>query len=208
MFSTCAVASTGFAQTFPRIPVIYAAAADAGQTTLIVQGRNFDQDAAVYLAGVALGGVDVNDAGTVVTATIAGTLPGSYQLRIANGRFLTQNAFFDVTLGAVGPQGPVGEQGPPGPDQSGAIAALTAQIDALASRVNAVEALLVHFSRNGNDVTIKANAINLQADTMVNVKAGLTLGLEAAADANLKGTTINVTATGITEIKGALVKIN
>jgi len=112
--SIVVITSTGFAQTLSSIPVIYAAAAHADQTTLIVQGRNFAPDAAVYLGGVPLGGVSVNGAGTVLMATIIGTLPGSYQLRVSNGRLLVQNAFFDVTLGAVGPQGPPGAPGAPG----------------------------------------------------------------------------------------------
>lgn len=164
VISTCLATASALAQTpqdrndRTEHVLIHAAMADAGQTTVIVEGKNFDRDAVVYLAGVPLGGVTVNATGTVLTATIAGTLPGSYRLQVSNGRSATQNAYFEVTLGAVGPQGPQGLQGLqglPGPDHSGAIAELQAQIDALSTRAESLEQLLQHFSRSGDDVIIE-----------------------------------------------------
>src|SRR5688572_15244729 len=83
----------------PSQVLIHAAAANATQTVLFVEGKNFASNSAVYLGGVPLGGVMVNPTGTVLTATITGTLPGSYQLHISNGPATPQNARFEVTLG-------------------------------------------------------------------------------------------------------------
>lgn len=102
----------------PPQVVIYAAVADAPQTTLYVDGVNFVQGARVFLGGLELGGVIVNGTGTALSADITGVPPGSYQLHVSTGNATVQNARFDVTLGstgAAGPQGPAGPQGDPGP---------------------------------------------------------------------------------------------
>lgn len=96
--------------------IISAAAADPAQTTLFLAGANFEQGAAVYLAGIPLGDVVVGSAGTTLTASLPqGVLPGSYRVFVVQGNGKTQNATFDLTLGATGPEGPAGPPGPPGP---------------------------------------------------------------------------------------------
>jgi hypothetical protein len=183
-FLLCAcAASPVFAQP-PSQVVIHAAAANPTHTTLFVEGKNFASNTAVYLGGVPLGGVTVNAAGTVLTATITGTLPGSYQLHISNGPATPQNARFEVTLGHAGapgepgPQGepgkqgergPQGEPGPPGPpgppgsDQSAAIAAMDAKITGLTARVAALEALLDGVSRSENDIIIEGANLHVRS---------------------------------------------
>jgi hypothetical protein len=183
-FLLCAcAASPVFAQP-PSQVVINAAAANPTHTTLFVEGKNFASNTAVYLGGVPLGGVTVNAAGTVLTATITGTLPGSYQLHISNGPATPQNARFEVTLGHAGapgepgPQGepgkqgergPQGEPGPPGPpgppgsDQSAAIAAMDAKITGLTARVAALEALLDGVSRSENDIIIEGANLHVRS---------------------------------------------
>src|SRR5687767_4723851 len=96
--------------------IISAAAADRAQTTLFLAGENFEQGAAVYLAGIPLGNVVVGSGGTTLTASLPpGVLPGSYRVFVVQGNGKTQNATFDLTLGATGPEGPAGPPGPPGP---------------------------------------------------------------------------------------------
>jgi hypothetical protein len=112
------VASPSFAQ--GKAPasqvIISAAAADPAQTTLFLAGANFEQGAAVYLAGIPLGDVVVGSGGTTLTASLpAGVLPGSYRVFVVQGNGKPQNATFDMTLGAAGPEGPAGPPGPPGP---------------------------------------------------------------------------------------------
>lgn len=104
------------AQTQPNQVTITAAAADANQTTIFVEGRNFAAGAQVFLAGTPLGGVVVAGGGTALSAALPpGVAPGTYQLHVSNGNGTSKNAYFDVTLGAVGPQGPQGDVGPTGP---------------------------------------------------------------------------------------------
>jgi hypothetical protein len=73
----------------------------------------------VTLEGVPLALVSNND--TLIVATLpAGTVPGTYLLRVGKaaggGPFGGQgSASFHVTVGAVGPQGPQGPAGPAGP---------------------------------------------------------------------------------------------
>jgi hypothetical protein len=113
-------------------PIITAAAADPGQTTLFLAGSGFRKSAKVYLAGVPLSDVAVANAGTTLTASLPpDVLPGSYRIFLIqskrddkprNGRWWHDDddrdrdvtATFDVTLGAVGPQGEAGPPGPPG----------------------------------------------------------------------------------------------
>ena len=176
-------AAPAFAQP-PTQVLIHAAAANDTQTVLFVEGKNFASNTAVYLGGVPLGGVTVNATGTVLTATITGTLPGSYQLHVSNGPATPQNARFEVTLGHAGlpgepgpqgepglpgergPTGPQGEQGPPGPpgaDHSAAIAAMDAKIAGLSARVAALESLLAGVSRSEHDIIIEGANLHVRS---------------------------------------------
>ena len=95
--------------------IITAAVTDPSQTTLFLAGANFEQGAAVYLAGVPLGDVVVGSGGATLTASLPpGLLAGSYRVFVIQGNGTTKNATFDVTLGATGPEGPIGPIGPPG----------------------------------------------------------------------------------------------
>ena len=102
----------------PQVQII-AAAADASQTTLIVHGSNLSGASSVILGDARLISVVTNSNGQELLAALpSGLLPGSYKLRISKGPAQVQNAEFEVTIGAVGPQGapgPVGPQGPQGP---------------------------------------------------------------------------------------------
>jgi hypothetical protein len=199
-------AAAASAQSQPQV-VIDSAAADAAQTVLFVEGRDFASNAAVYLGGVSLGGVVVNSAGTALTATITGTLPGSYQLLISNGPATTQNARFEVTLGhtgasgepgpqgetgpqgepgPLGPTGPTGPQGPQGlpgvsaPDQTAAIAALSA-------RVGALETLLADVSRSGHDIIIEGANLHIRSGSGATAGAVNGLGNLAIGYNELRG---------------------
>lgn len=94
-----------------RQPDIYAAAVSADQSTLIVDGVNFG-GASASLAGIALGGVQVDPTGRHMIAVMPALQPGSYRLVIANGSKWTD---FEVAVGASGPAGPAGPMGPTGP---------------------------------------------------------------------------------------------
>jgi hypothetical protein len=179
----------------PQQVVIHSATTDAAQTVLFVEGQNFSSSSLVFLGGVPLGGVVVNAAGTALTATITGTLPGSYQLLVSNGNGVPQNARFEITLGHTGAQGPAGEPGPqgepgpagppgppgpqgipgtPAPDQSAAIAALTARVEAL-------EATLAGVSRAGNQIIIEGANLHIRSgsgatDGAVNGLGNLIIG--------------------------------
>jgi hypothetical protein len=177
-------AAPAFAQP-PSQLLIHAAAANATQTVLFVEGKNFTSNTAVYLGGVPLGGVTVDPTGTALTATIPdGTQPGSYQLHISNGPATPQNARFEVALGhagapgepgpqgepgppgepgPTGPQGEQGPQGPPGSDHSAAIAAMDAKITGLTARVAALEALLAGVSRSENDIIIEGANLHVRS---------------------------------------------
>jgi hypothetical protein len=176
-------AAPAFAQPAPQV-LIHTAAANDLQTVLFVEGKNFAANTVVYLGGAPLGGVAVNSTGTALTATITGTLPGSYQLHISNGPATPQNARFEVTLGHAGapgepgPQGepgqqgergPQGEPGPqgqpglPGSDQSAAIAAMDARMTGLSARIAALEALLAGVSRSGNDIIIEGANLHVRS---------------------------------------------
>lgn len=195
-------AAPAFAQP-PSQVLIHAAAADATQAVLFVEGKNFTSNTAVYLGGVPLGGVTVDPTGTVLTATIPnGTQPGSYQLHISNGPATPQNARFEVALGhagapgepgpqgepgppgepgPTGPQGEQGPQGPPGSDHSAAIAAMDAKITGLTARVAALEALLAGVSRSENDIIIEGANLHVRSgsgatDAPVNGLGNLIVG--------------------------------
>jgi hypothetical protein len=106
----------------PQVQII-AAAADASQTTLIVHGSNLSGASSVILGDVRLISVVTNPNGQELLAALpSGLLPGSYKLRISKGPAQVQNAEFEVTIGAVGPQGAPGPVGPQGPQGTQGIA--------------------------------------------------------------------------------------
>ena len=173
---TCA-AAPAFGQPSSQL-LIHAASANAAQTVLFVEGKGFTSSSAVYLAGAPLGGVTVNAAGTALTATITGTLPGTYQLHISNGNGTPQNARFEVTIGSIGargepgpagatgatgPQGPPGPPGAPGADHSAVIAVMQEVITGLSARVKALETLLAGVSRSEADIIIEGANLHIRS---------------------------------------------
>ncbi len=107
----------------PRQPEISAAAVSADQSTLFVEGENF-QGVSATLAGMPLGGVQVDPTGQHLAALMPALSPGSYRLVITNGSKFCE---FDLAIGsngttgsgssagATGPTGPAGPTGPTGP---------------------------------------------------------------------------------------------
>ena len=89
--------------------VVVAASSDA--TYVYISGVNFGSSPAVFLGGIALGGVAVNAAETEITALMPAFPPGTYLLHVSSGEAQTQNDTFGLTVGAVGPQGATGDQG-------------------------------------------------------------------------------------------------
>ena len=85
----------------PSQVLIHAAAANATLTVVFVEGKNFSSNTAVYLGGVPLGGVAVNPTGTVLTATITGTLPGSMHLQTGTILNLHATTALDVRAGTT-----------------------------------------------------------------------------------------------------------
>ena len=113
------------------------------------------------------------------------TPPGSYLLKVAHNRHRAPYCLFEVAIGVpgeagepgppgdTGPQGEPGPPGPPGtpgPDVTGQVAALQAMVEALTSRVVALEAKLAHVTVEGNDITISG------ANLYVNDGSGTTDG--------------------------------
>jgi hypothetical protein len=82
-------------------------------TTLFVTGRNFGSAPTVTLGGLLVGGVTVNEGGTVLTGVMPVTDPGTYALVVS--RSPNTEASMSVAVGAVGPPGPAGDPGPEGP---------------------------------------------------------------------------------------------
>ena len=158
--------------------LIHAAAANAEQTVLFVEGTNFSSNAAVYLAGVPLGGVMVNATGTALTAVITGTLPGTYQLHVSNGPATPQNARFEVALGNSGARGGPGTTrgnradrtarsarvaGPSGSRPVGGVCgAEGADYGSVNSREEGLETLLAGVSRSGNDIFIDGANLHIR----------------------------------------------
>ena len=95
-------------------PFITSAAVSADETTLFVSGGNFGRAPQLFLGNVRLGGVDVNRAGTELTAVMPALAPGSYRLVIARNHTLSNYVVFELTVGAVGATGPKGDTGPAG----------------------------------------------------------------------------------------------
>ena len=95
----------------PRQPDIIAAAVSADHSTLFVEGVNFT-GASATLAGIPIGGVEVDRAGRRLIANMPALPPGSYRLVVVNGSKWCE---FELTVSAVGETGPTGPAGPPGP---------------------------------------------------------------------------------------------
>lgn len=95
----------------PRQPDISAATVSADQSTLFVEGINF-QGVSASLAGIPLGGVQVDPTGRHMIALMPALQPGSYRLVVANSSKWCE---FELTIGGAGPAGPTGPTGPMGP---------------------------------------------------------------------------------------------
>jgi hypothetical protein len=96
----------------PNRPVITAVEISSDQTTLQVEGENFDRTAVVSLYGMPLGGVQVDSTGRHLTALMPALPPGTYKLRISTRRGLAD--VMSITIGTTGPAGPEGPAGPAG----------------------------------------------------------------------------------------------
>lgn len=138
------------------------------------------------------------------------TPPGSYRLVVARHPHRLPSVAFEVTLGLAGQDGepgppgeagPPGPPGPPGPDLTAQVELLQELVAGLTSRVAALEAKLAHVTVAGNDVTISADSIRLQASTLVDVRAGGNLFLAA-------GGTIDARASGNMVLKGSTIQLN
>lgn len=154
--------------------------ASADGEILTIRGFGFGDPAPyVALAGVPLVVLSSNS-DEIAAQLPEGSAPGSYLLVVARNPLRTPYGFFNVTIGATGPQGergptgdrgpqgPPGAQGPPGPDVTAQIAALqtlvaglstqvaalTTQVGALTTRLVAVETKLARVSVSGDDITI------------------------------------------------------
>jgi hypothetical protein len=185
-------------------PVVVTSASSDG-ATLTIRGSGFGHGAPL----VTLGGVPLvvlsNSREEIQAALPDGTEPGSFQLLVARSPHRGPFGFFDVTIGAVGPegdrgpkgdrgpsgdpgpQGPPGPPGPPGPDVTAQIAALQALVADLKGRLAALETKLAHVTVSGNDLFI--NGANLH----------LTNGTGATETANGLGNLI----IGYNELRGA-----
>jgi len=154
------------------IPVIAKAEVNAETLRLMIHGSNF---IATLLPRVLLrsdtGRFEelfvVDATTTLIVARLPAVVPASYRIIVQLGLRGLVIATFDATFGAAGPQGLQGLQGPPGPpgtpapDQSSVIAELRDQIGALTGQVNALNDLLQHFSRSGNEITIKGANLHI-----------------------------------------------
>jgi hypothetical protein len=163
-------------------PLVTRAYVDDG--ILVIQGAHFDRTPHVTLAGVPL--VVLSRSRTEIQAQLPDpTPPGSYLLKVAHNRHRAPYCLFEVAIGVpgeagepgppgdTGPQGEPGPPGPPGtpgPDVTGQVAALQAMVEALTSRVVALEAKLAHVTVEGNDITISG------ANLYVNDGSGTTDG--------------------------------
>jgi len=93
-------------------PVITAASVSADQTTLFVEGENFNSHPVVVLGDVALTGVVVDAGSRHVSALMPALSPGTYLLLVTSRNWTAQ---FTVAVGAIGPTGPAGPTGATGP---------------------------------------------------------------------------------------------
>lgn len=91
---------------------INAASANGTMTSLHIEGQSLCASPTVTLNGAGL--TTSSSAGAIDAALPVGIAPGSYLLTVSCGAATTDNAAFEVTLGAVGPQGPKGDAGATG----------------------------------------------------------------------------------------------
>lgn len=93
-------------------PVITAASVSADQTTLFVEGENFNSHPVVVLGDVPLTGVVVDAGSRHISALMPALSPGTYLLVVTSRNWTAQ---FAVAVGATGPAGPAGPTGATGP---------------------------------------------------------------------------------------------
>lgn len=94
-------------------PVITAASVSADQTTLFVEGENFNSHPVVVLGDVPLTGVVVDAGSRHISALMPALSPGTYLLVVTSRNWTAQ---FAVAVGATGPAGEPGVAGPTGPE--------------------------------------------------------------------------------------------
>lgn len=84
--------------------------------TVMILGEDFDfgTPLEVTLGGVGTLPIQSADATEIVAELPAGLPAGDYLLTVSTGNGQSQNADFELTIGAVGPPGPEGPPGPPG----------------------------------------------------------------------------------------------
>jgi Collagen triple helix repeat (20 copies)/IPT/TIG domain len=101
--------------------VITTAVVSADGSTLYVTGRNFGWSPWVMVGEASVGGVTVNESGTLLTGVMPSLPPGTYQLHVWRGSGSTQQASMSLAVigeslqGPAGPQGERGLQGEAGP---------------------------------------------------------------------------------------------
>ena len=104
---------TGFAAPSSQVQ-IQSAIANGGM--LAIAGQNFGNTTPlVQLGPISLTLAQPTTATTIIANLPADLTPGSYELLVSFGNSTTQEASFDVTIGAAGPPGPPGATGPAGP---------------------------------------------------------------------------------------------
>jgi len=114
LMAVCAVAlSAASVVAQNSFPVVTSVIMSADGSTLHATGYNFASTSSVTLVGYALGGIQVNAAGTALSALMPALSPGSYQLVVTTRG--NKSAAFEITVGAQGPQGDPGPPGEPGP---------------------------------------------------------------------------------------------
>jgi hypothetical protein len=109
-----AVLSAASVRAQNSFPVVTAVIISADGSTLYATGYNFASTSSVTLGSSALGGIQVNTAGTALSALMPALSPGSYQLVVTTRG--NKSAAFEITVGAQGPQGEPGPPGEPGAD--------------------------------------------------------------------------------------------
>lgn len=95
-------------------PVITAASVSADQTTLFVEGENFNSRPVVVLGDVPLTGVVVDAGSRHISALMPALSPGTYLLLVTARNWTAQFAVAVGTAGPAGPAGPTGATGPAG----------------------------------------------------------------------------------------------
>ena len=93
-------------------PHITAANVSADQTTLFIEGENFNSHPIVVLGNLQLTGVAVDAGSRHISAVMPSLSPGTYLLQVTAKNWTTQ---FAVAVGVNGPDGAAGPIGPTGP---------------------------------------------------------------------------------------------